>query len=146
MSTPMGHLLTENRHWLIVGVTVSEANGTAGRQAALDLLTRAKRRYQLRRKTLGADKGCDAGGFFCQMERRKVTPHVSLVMPPRDARTVPQKGQDQAGLDPGAAADAGPHGHGRVQVEPAVPEEGRGGDRRDQDGGRAGAEPLGGAV
>jgi transposase len=89
----MGHLLTENRHGLIVGVTVSEANGTAERQAALDLLTRAKRRHQLRPKTLGADKGYDAGEFFRKLERRKVTPHVPIVKPPRDPKTVPQKDQ-----------------------------------------------------
>jgi transposase len=89
----MGHLLAENRHGLIVGVTVSEANGTAEREAALDLLTRAKRRHKLRPKTLGADKGYDAGDFLRKLERRKVTPHVPIVKPPRDPRTVPQKDQ-----------------------------------------------------
>jgi transposase len=89
----MGHLLAENRHGLIVGVDVSEANGTAERQAALGLLTRAKRRHKLRPKTLGADKGYDAGDFLRKLERRKVTPHVPIGKPPRDPRTVPQKGQ-----------------------------------------------------
>ncbi len=89
----MGHLLAENRHGLIVGVTVSEANGTAERQAALDLLTRAKRVHKLRPKTLGADKGYDAGEFFRKLERRKVTPHVPIVKPPRDPKAVPQKDQ-----------------------------------------------------
>ncbi len=82
----MGHLLTESRHGLIVGVTVSEANGTAERQAALDLLTRAKRRHRLRPTTLGADKGYDAGECLRKLERRKVTPHVPIVKPPRDRR------------------------------------------------------------
>jgi transposase len=89
----MGHVLGENRHGLIVGVAVSEANGTAERAAALDLLTRAKRRHKLRPKTLGADKGYDAGDFLRKLERRKVTPHVPIVKPPRDPRTVPQKDQ-----------------------------------------------------
>jgi transposase len=89
----MGHVLGENRHGLIVGVAVSEANGTAEREAALDLLTRAKRRHKLRPKTLGADKGYDAGAFLRKLERRKVTPHVPIVKPPRDPRTVPQKDQ-----------------------------------------------------
>jgi transposase len=89
----MGHVLGENRHGLIVGVAVSEANGTAERAAALDLLTRAKRRHKLRPKTLGADKGYDAGAFLRKLERRKVTPHVPIVKPPRDPRTVPQKDQ-----------------------------------------------------
>lgn len=89
----MGHVLGENRHGLIVGVAVSEANGTAERQAALDMLTRAKRRHRLRPTTLGADKGYDAGEFFRKLERRKVTPHVPIVKPPRDPKTVPQKDQ-----------------------------------------------------
>jgi transposase len=89
----MGHLLAENRHGLIVGVGVSEANGTAERQAALEMLTRAKRRHRLRPTTLGADKGYDAGQFFRKLERRKVTPHVPIVKPPRDPKTVPQKDQ-----------------------------------------------------
>lgn len=89
----MGHVLAENRHGLIVGVTVSEANGTAERQAALDMLTRAKRRHKLRPKTVGADKGYDAGEFLRKLERRKVTPHVPIVKPPRDPKTVPQKDQ-----------------------------------------------------
>jgi transposase len=89
----MGHVLGENRHGLIVGVAVSEANGTAERQAALALLTRAKRRHQLRPTTLGADKGYDAGAFLRKLERRKVTPHVPIVKPPRDPKTVPQKDQ-----------------------------------------------------
>jgi transposase len=86
-----GHVLAENRHGLVEGVTVSEASGTAGRQAALDLLTRAKRRHRLRPTTLGADKGYDAGGFFRELERRTVTPHAPIVKPPRDPKAVPQE-------------------------------------------------------
>ena len=89
----MGHLLAENRHGRIVGVGVSEANGTAEREEALTMLTRAKRRHKRRPKTLGADKGYDAGGFFRKRERRKVTPHVPIVKPPRDPKAVPQKDQ-----------------------------------------------------
>jgi transposase len=89
----MGHLLAENRHGLIVGVTVSEANGTAERQAALEMLTRAKRRHKLRPTTLGADKGYDAGEFLRKLERRKVTPHVPIVKPPRDPKVVADKTQ-----------------------------------------------------
>jgi transposase len=89
----MGHMLGENRHGLIVGVAVSEANGTAEREAALDLLTRVRRRHKLRPKTLGADKGYDAGAFLRGLERRKVTPHVPIVKPPRDPKTVPQRDQ-----------------------------------------------------
>ena len=89
----MGHLLTENRHGSIGGVTVSEANGTAERRAALDPLTRAKRRHRLRPKTVGADKGYDAGAFLRKLERRKITPRVPIVKPPRDPKEVADKTQ-----------------------------------------------------
>lgn len=89
----MGPVPGENRHGLIVGVAVSEANGTAEREAALNLLTRAKRRHQLRPKALGADKGYDAGAFLRKLGRRNVIPHVPIVKPPRDPKTVPQKDQ-----------------------------------------------------
>jgi hypothetical protein len=87
----MGHVLGENRHGLIVGVMVSEANGTAERDAALAMLTRAKRRHRLKPRTLGADKGYDAGAFFRKLERRQVTPHVPIVKDPRDPKTVAYK-------------------------------------------------------
>lgn len=86
----MGHVLAEDRHGLIVGVTVSEANGTAERPAAVGRLTRAERRHKLRPKTPGADKGYDAGEFLRKLERRTVTPQVPIVKPPRDPKTVPQ--------------------------------------------------------
>jgi hypothetical protein len=89
----MGHLLAENRDGLMVGVTASEANGTAERQAALAMPTRAKRRHQLRPTTLGADEGYDAGEFFRKLERREVTPHVPIVNPPRDPKEVADKTQ-----------------------------------------------------
>jgi hypothetical protein len=53
----MGHLLMENRSGLIVDALVSEASGTAEREAALTMLGRLAGRH---RATLGADKGYDA--------------------------------------------------------------------------------------
>ena len=49
----MGHLLTENRHGLVVDVELSEANGYGEREAALAMLERSVRG----RATLGADRG-----------------------------------------------------------------------------------------
>jgi hypothetical protein len=49
----MGHLLMENRHGLIVDALLSEASGTAERDAALTMLGRQAGRH---RATLGADK------------------------------------------------------------------------------------------
>lgn len=87
----MGHVLGENRHGPILGVTAAEASGAAEREAALRPLTRAK--HRLRPKALGADKGNDAGPFYRELERRQVAPHVPVVKPPRDPRAVPRKDQ-----------------------------------------------------
>jgi len=87
----LGPLSAANRHGQIVGV--SEANGTAERPAALDVLARAERRHPSRPTTPGADKGHDAGEFLGERERRTVTPPVPAVKPPRDPKTVPRKDQ-----------------------------------------------------
>src|SRR2546423_4142666 len=52
-----GHLLTENRSGLAVGVVVTEATGTAEREAAIALVARTP--YRRQRITLGADKQYD---------------------------------------------------------------------------------------
>jgi transposase len=80
----MGHALTENRNGLIVGITVTEANGTAEREAALDLVDELKATHQRKVKTLGADKGYDSGEFFQALEAREIEPHVPLVKDPCD--------------------------------------------------------------
>ena len=51
----MGHVLTEHRHGLIVGVELTQATGLAERQAALRLLDRCVSSPA----TLGADRGYD---------------------------------------------------------------------------------------
>ncbi len=88
----MGHTLTENRHGLIVNVTATEANGTAERQATLDMLDEWKATHQRQPKTLGADKGYDAGEFFQELESREIEPHIALVHEPSDpGKTAHQK-------------------------------------------------------
>ncbi len=69
----MGHLLTENRHGLVLDVELSEANGTAEREAALRMLERRGGG----RATLGADKGYDTRDFVAGLRARGVTPHVA---------------------------------------------------------------------
>lgn len=70
----MGHVLMENRNGLVVGAMVTQATGTAEREAALALVDglNAKRRI-----TLGADKGYDARDFVRDLRARKVTPHIA---------------------------------------------------------------------
>jgi transposase len=85
----MGHTLGENRHGLIMAVAVTEANGTAERTAALDMLDQLKATHGMQPTTLGADKGFDSGEFFQDLEARRIEPHVPLVKEPRDPTEVP---------------------------------------------------------
>lgn len=72
----MGHTLAENRHGLTLAVAVTEAPGTAEPAAGPAMLDQVRRRYKLKPKTCGADKGDDGGPFLRALERRKVTPRV----------------------------------------------------------------------
>lgn len=69
----MGHVLTENRNGLVVGVALTEAEGRAEREAALGLLDRCVGGPA----TLGADRGYDTRDFVAQCRERGVTPHVA---------------------------------------------------------------------
>jgi transposase len=72
----MGHVLMENRHGLAVAGDVTQATGTAEREAALDLID--NHRSGERRITVGADKGFDVAGFVQALRGRKVTPHIAI--------------------------------------------------------------------
>ena len=71
----IGHALMENRHGLAVDGGVTQATGTAEREAALAMLDRRPGR---RRITLGADKAYDVTGFIGDLRARRVTPHVAI--------------------------------------------------------------------
>jgi transposase len=71
----MGHALMENRHGLVVDVLVTQATGTAEREAALVMLDR--RPIRTHRVTLGADKNYDTREFVAACRARQVTPHVT---------------------------------------------------------------------
>ena len=75
----LGHALGENRHGLLVGITVTEANGTAERSAALDLVDAWKTTHGRTPKTLGSDKGYDSGEYYRELEGRAVEPHGAMV-------------------------------------------------------------------
>lgn len=70
-----GHVLMENRNGLVLDVLVTQANGTAERDATLVMLDR--RRGPRKRITLGADKGYDTRTFIEELRQREVTPHVA---------------------------------------------------------------------
>jgi transposase len=70
------HVMMENRNGLVVDIQVAEANGTAERMAAMEMLLRQKEQG-MRPQTLGADKGYDAADFVEILKEEGVTPHVA---------------------------------------------------------------------
>ena len=94
----MGHALNENRNGLIVGIRASEANGTAERTAALEMVDEWKSRRGQTPKTVGADKGYDSGEFYLELEQRSIEPHVPLVKAPRDPKGV-RDPKEKAGVE-----------------------------------------------
>ncbi len=72
----LGHALAENRHGLIVEATLTEANGTAERDAAKDMVE-AHLPGSRRRVTLGADKNYDTKEFVAGCRQMCVTLHVA---------------------------------------------------------------------
>ena len=85
----MGHAVAENRHGLVMSVAVTEATGTAERDAALAMLDRLGERHGVRPKTLGTDRGFDSGPFYLELEARGVEPHGAMTKPPRHPDEVP---------------------------------------------------------
>jgi transposase len=69
----MGHLMTENRNGLIVDARLTEANGTAERTTALEMIEDNARPGS----TVGGDKNYDTADFVAGCRKRGCTPHVS---------------------------------------------------------------------
>jgi len=69
----MGHLMMENRHGLLVDARLTEANGTAERTTALDMIADNARPGS----TVGGDKNYDTADFVAGCRDRGCTPHVS---------------------------------------------------------------------
>jgi transposase len=67
-----GHVLMENRNGLAVEVRLTQATGTAEREAALDML-----KEQPQAKSVGADKNYDTHGFVAACREHGITPHVA---------------------------------------------------------------------
>src|SRR5881275_2427831 len=70
----LGHLLTENRHGLIVDALVTAATGTAERDAAVTMIGDLP---DGDRVTIGGDKNYDTRDFVRQAREMGVTPHVA---------------------------------------------------------------------
>lgn len=71
----LGHVLTDNRHGLVVDVQASLARGTAERDSAAQMLSGAANSGK--RVTVGADKAYDTRGFVKACRDINVTPHVA---------------------------------------------------------------------
>jgi len=69
-----GHVLMENRNGLVVDAVLTQATGTAEREAALSMLANIPGQHRI---TLGADKNYDTANFVNSCRDRIVTPHVA---------------------------------------------------------------------
>jgi transposase len=69
----MGHIMMENNHGLIVDARLTEANGTAEREAALDMV----KDNAGRGTTIGADKNYDTTDFVAGCRKQGCVPHVA---------------------------------------------------------------------
>jgi transposase len=69
----MGHLMTENRHNIIVDARLTEANGAAERTTALDMIDDNAHPGS----TVGADKNYDTAEFVAGCRERRCVPHVA---------------------------------------------------------------------
>ena len=70
------HALMENRNGLLVDLKITQATGTAEREAAQQMIKR-QRRKGVRVKSLGADKNYDTRSFVDFLRGRKIVPHVA---------------------------------------------------------------------
>jgi transposase len=70
----LGHVLMENRHGLVVDTRVTQATGTAEREAALAMAEEIPGQHRV---TLGADKNYDTPDWVRELRELRVTPHVA---------------------------------------------------------------------
>ena len=91
----IGHAMTENRHGLVVETEMTQATGTAEREAAKFMINTHVPGTE-RRITVGADKGYDTADFVADLRAMRVTPHVAQNNKGRasaiDARTTRHEG------------------------------------------------------
>lgn len=67
----------ENRNRILVGIGVKTCSGYAEREGADELLSRAKSRYGLKPRTLGADKGYFVKAFIQNLLDKDIEPHIA---------------------------------------------------------------------
>ena len=76
----LGHVMMENRHGLIVDAMLTQADGTAERDAALLMMYLQWRRHRQQRRcrtmSIGADKAYDTRDFVRTAREMEFRPHV----------------------------------------------------------------------
>lgn len=90
----LGHLLTENRHGLVVKTALTLATGTAERDAALRMI---KTKAGTERITVGGDKNFDTRDFVEKLRKINVTPHVAQNTARRGGSAIDQRTTRHAG-------------------------------------------------
>jgi transposase len=70
----LGHVVTENRNGLVIDARLTQATGTAEREAALQMVGN---KPAWKRVTLGGDRGYDTSGFVAASREARITPHVA---------------------------------------------------------------------
>src|SRR5215212_2231603 len=93
----LGHLLTENRHGLIVDTAVTGATGTAERDAAIMMLGELPLTH--RRVTVGADKLYDVRDWVAAVRRMRITPHVAQSTARRGGSAIDRRTTRHAGYE-----------------------------------------------
>jgi len=70
----LGHVLMENRHGVVVDTQLTQATGTAEREAALAMAEEIPGPHRV---TLGGDRNYDTQAFVSDLREVQVTPHVA---------------------------------------------------------------------
>jgi transposase len=70
----LGHVLMENRNGLIVNTRLTQATGTAEREAAVERVAELPGDYRV---TVGGDKAYDTQAFVQDLRALEATPHVA---------------------------------------------------------------------
>jgi transposase len=93
----LGHVLTDNRHGLVVNVVATLSGGRAEREAAVDMLTDVADAGK--RITVGADKAYDTKDFVADCRDLNVTPHVAQNTNRRGGSAIDGRTTRHAGYD-----------------------------------------------
>jgi transposase len=70
----LGHVITENRHGLVIEACVTQSESRAEREAALRMVQTVRRRPGA---TLGADKAYQEESFIAGLRQQRLVPHVA---------------------------------------------------------------------